>query len=122
MKARDILDFGGNVFELEKGDGVRRPGRDDAVKIEFGGIETGLTFREIPDNPSLPFALEEENLWSVWVAYDSSFGDGGQWNLAEAVFAVIPTMTLGQKVMIVEDKADKDGKEFPKEWGKGVNI
>jgi hypothetical protein len=122
MKACDILHLEGNVFELEKGDGVRRPGEDDAFKLKFGRIETGLTSQETPENLSLPFALEDENLTTVWVAHDGSFGQGERQRLPEAVFAVIPTMTQGQKVMILEEKADEDRTEFPEEWGKGGLI
>jgi hypothetical protein len=33
MKAYDIVYPGGSVFELEKGDGIRKPGKEDAVKL-----------------------------------------------------------------------------------------
>jgi hypothetical protein len=31
-------------------------------------------------------------------------------------------MTLGQKVMIVKEKADEDRSDFPEDWGKGATI
>jgi hypothetical protein len=65
MEACDILHLEGNVIELEKGDGVRRPGENNAFKLKFSGIETGVTSRKILENPSLPFALEKENLETV---------------------------------------------------------
>jgi hypothetical protein len=40
MKACDIVYPGGGVFELEKGDGIGKPGKEDAVKLMFGGLET----------------------------------------------------------------------------------
>lgn len=98
----DIVYPGGNIFELEKGDGIRKPGKGNTVKLRLGVSETSLTPREILKTPSSAF---EGNLQTVWVSHNG---------LPEAIFAVILKMTLGQKIMIVE-KADKDR-------GKGAKI
>jgi hypothetical protein len=35
---------GGNVFELEKGDGIRKSAEGNIIKLRFGVSETSLTF------------------------------------------------------------------------------
>ena len=49
MKRSDIVHLGGNVFQLEKGDGVHKPGDDDAVELKFGGVETFFNSPTLPE-------------------------------------------------------------------------
>lgn len=121
MKACDIVYPGGSVFELENGDGIRKPGKEDAVKLMFGGIEKALSSQEVSQNQSLP-SLEEENLETIFVAHSGAFGEEEWKRLPESIPAVIRRMTLGQKVMIVKEKADEDRSDFPEDWGKGATI
>jgi hypothetical protein len=112
----DIVYPGGNVFELEKG-GLRSPREGNTVKLRFGVSETSLTPREILETPSSAF---EGNLQTVWVSHNGLYGK--EKRLPEAIFAVILKMTLGQKIMIVEEKADRDRTKIAEEWGKGAKI
>ena len=116
LTTRGIVRLADNAFELEKGDGIRKPAEGDAVKLKFARIETSLTSGVIQGPSSLPFALEEKNLQTVWVAHDGTYGKGKGQSVTDAILAVIATMTVGQKVMIVEDEESTD------ENGKGGAI
>jgi hypothetical protein len=50
MKASDIIPLGNNAYELEKGDSGRKPGKDDAFKLKFGGVETAFNSRMASEN------------------------------------------------------------------------
>jgi hypothetical protein len=115
--SRDIVYPGGNVFELKKGDSIRKPGKGNTVKLRFGVSETSLTPREILETPSSAF---KGSLQTVWVSHNGLYGK--EKRLPEAIFAIILKMTLGQKIMIVEEKADRDRTKVAEEWEKGAKI
>lgn len=112
----------GNVFEMEKGDGVQKPGKDDMVEIRFGGIETAFISQKSPQNPTLPVALEEDNFKTCSVTYDGSYGEKeNRQRLSDTIVAVISNMTLRQKVLIIEE-LEADEKRPSKQEEKRVRI
>ncbi len=115
--SRDIVYPRGNVFELEKGDGIRKFGKGNIVKLRFDVSEISLTPREILETPSSAF---EGSLQIVWVSHNNLYEK--EKRLSEAIFAIILKMTLRQKIMIVEEKADRDRTKVAEEWGKGAKI
>ncbi len=44
MKTSDIVRFRGNMFQLEKGDGIYKFNDEDVVEFKFGGVETFFNF------------------------------------------------------------------------------
>jgi hypothetical protein len=117
MTTLDIAPLGENVFQLERGDGVRKAGKDDAVMIRFGGIETDFTRDKISENPTLPFALEGENLETLLVTHSGSYGQvDARQTLSDAIIVVISKMTLGQKVLVEEEY--QEHQNMPKKGGR----
>lgn len=50
MKLSDLTPLGRGVFELEKGDGGQKIVCEDIAKLEFGGIQTAFTPKELTGN------------------------------------------------------------------------
>jgi hypothetical protein len=75
-------------------------------------------------SPSLPSSLEENKLVTISVAHDGSYkGDQGkQHYLPNAVFRVIETMTMGQKVLILDEKEDRDRGKYREEGNRGKHL
>ncbi len=71
------------------------------------------------NSPSLPSSLEEDKPVTLLVASGGSYEDdqGEQQYLPDAIFAVISTMRIGQKVLILEKK-EKDREEYRREGKK----
>jgi hypothetical protein len=65
----------------------------------------------LPNLPlSLPSPLEEDRLMTLFVDYDGWYEDyqGTQQRLSKEVLRVVQTMKVGQKVLIVEEKEDRN--------------
>lgn len=67
-------------------------------------------------NSSLPSSLEEDKLETLLVDHEGSYGDN------HVIFAVVSTMTIGQRVLILEEKEDKDRERYREEGRKEGNT
>ncbi|KAI9726558.1 MAG: hypothetical protein M1834_009000 [Cirrosporium novae-zelandiae] len=112
MKLSNIIPLGECVYELEKGNGGRRPEKDDTVELKIGAVETAFISQAFGEDADvfLPSTLEEKELETIFVAHNGSYGQQEHETLPDAVFLVIPTMTVGQKVLVLQK--EPNGKEY----------
>ncbi|KAH6667756.1 hypothetical protein B0J14DRAFT_567126 [Halenospora varia] len=126
MKVSDITPLGEGVYELEKGFSDRKLGNGDVVKLRLGGVLTGYTSQELTGdvNMCLPPALEEDRLMTLFVGYDGWYEDHQsiQQRLSKEVLRVVQTMKVGQKVLIVEEKEDRNPEEEKADRGRETRI
>jgi hypothetical protein len=59
---------------------------------------------------------------TLWVACNGAYGQEEEKRLPDAVFAAIQTMSVRQKVLILEEKEESDGKEYREEGRKEGKI
>ena len=116
MKFSDLIPLEEGVIQLEEGHGQWQPERCEAVMIEFAGSETELAAKRFEDDEevlqsvsktcthSLPSSLEDHHLRTVEVHHEGWYPDTvleQVEELAPAILDFIPTMLIGQKVMIL---------------------
>jgi hypothetical protein len=61
---------------------------------------------------------------TLFVDYDGWYEDqqGTQQGLSKEVLSVFQTMKVGQKVLIVKEKEDRDPEDEKEDWGKETRI
>jgi hypothetical protein len=72
----------------------------------------------------LPSPLEEDRLMTLFVDYDGWYEDhqGTQQRLSKEVLRVVRRMKVGQKLLIVEEKEDRNSEEEKEDRGKETRI
>ncbi|KAG4412400.1 hypothetical protein IFR04_014468 [Cadophora malorum] len=118
--------LGDGVYELEKGFSDRKLRNGDVVKLRLGGVVTGSTSQTLAGNVNMrvPSALEDDRLMTLFVDYDGWYEDhqGTQQCLSDEVLRVVQEMKVGQKVLITEEKEDRNPEEEKEDNGKETRI
>ena len=72
----------------------------------------------------MPSALEDDRLMTLFVDYDGWYEDhqGTQQCLSDEVLRVVQKMKVGQKVLITEEKEDRNPEEEKEDNGKEARI
>ncbi|KAF4632745.1 hypothetical protein G7Y89_g5381 [Cudoniella acicularis] len=126
MKVSDITLLGDGVYELQKGYSDRKLVDGDVVRLQLGGVVTGSTTQKLigDANVCLPLPLEEDRLITLFVDYDGWYDDhqGTQQRLSKEVLRVVQTIKVGQKVLIVEEKENRNLEDEKEDWGKETRI
>ncbi|CAM6001078.1 unnamed protein product [Sphagnum balticum] len=90
------------------------------------GLRTAARSIKVSDITLLSDGVYElqKGLITLFVDYDGWYDDhqGTQQRLSKEVLRVVQTMKVGQKVLIVEEKEDRNPEDEKEDWGNETRI